>query len=873
MDDECDEMMYVPDGCDVCGDAAAEFCGIPTDEDKCAELEAKYPECDDEYEGEMHCEPSDEDMAYYQENCEDDEEEVDCDDCVSRFARAGGCECWMDDECDEMMYVPDGCDVCADAAAEFCGIPTDEETEEGPCADKACGEDCTPECPPGLMCPLVMQYCQPDGTCGMNSKPECHTETECSGMQGDHMCTCENDMKYAIFAPMEPTTSEPFIVRGRRHMAVYGEDMYCERANSCIHPEEQDPGFAGPIGMFWDCLHIESNTVYDVTTYFPVNGDEMSEDGSAAYCEDFTFHCGEESSEEPQFCCRAYTIDCVACTYGLEPEDFCEFHPEHDLCPTQELPCTGMAGDHACVCESGVKVSRPVLEMEIATEEPFVVYGRRRQAIRGQEMYCGMENSCIHEQEMDMFLAGPIDMFHDCLHMETWETYDVTTYFPMYGEEMAEGSSLAYCSDYTFHCVEEELPKCECEGWQSGSVTGDEMCAFQGGVNCALKYLNSEWDEGCPDNAFHCVLEIPEEPECPEVMCFMHCESGYVQDENGCDTCECVEECVDNADFANARGQTCEVIGKKFAQKGKECTTDALFENCCATCASLKEEPEPEPICEDGEEDNSNPCQPATCFDGMWMSYHIDCAEGWVDCQVDWVPPAEGECCSTCPCWDAVCTAEVCLDGTPAPIPEGECCGDVSLCPKIETCPEYDFMPELGSDCSMYKDGLSCEYGSECCCDECHANFVSSCMDGMWSGYNTDACMNPECPPRSEGQTCGFDAIQYVGECDEGLECVSGYCSVAVSYDEPNPVFMGVIRSQLERDPKEDRFETAGKKVRDILRERRIQELEYHPHILAEFRNMRTWWKNGFTENRWDKMVASFMEIDAILSEPFIVRG
>merc|ERR1719206_1245367 len=167
-------------------------------------------------------------------------------------------------------------------------------------------------------------------------------------------------------------------------------------------------------------------------------------------------------------------------------------------------------------------------------------------AIRGQEMYCGMENSCIHEQEMPTFLAGPIDMFHDCLHMETWETYDVSTYFPMNGEEMAEGSSLAYCSDYTFHCVDEievELPKCECEGWQSGSVTGDEMCAFQGGVNCALKYLNSEWDEGCPDNAFHCVLEIPEEPPvCPEVMCMMHCEFGYVQDDNGCDMCECIEE-------------------------------------------------------------------------------------------------------------------------------------------------------------------------------------------------------------------------------------------------------------------------------------------------------------------------------------------
>jgi len=682
----------------------------------------------------------------------------------------------------EFGYVQDenGCDMCECI-----------ETPEGPCADKACGEDCTPECPPGLMCPSVMQYCQPDGTCGMNSKPECHTE-------------------------------------------------------------------------------------------------------------------------EPRFCCRAYTLDCVACTYGLAPEDFCEGYPEHDLCAVPELPCSGMAGDHACVCESGVKVSRPV--MEIATEEPFLVYGRRRQAIRGQEMYCGMENSCIHEQEMPTFLAGPIDMFHDCLHMETWETYDVSTYFPMNGEEMAEGSSLAYCSDYTFHCVDEievELPKCECEGWQSGSVTGDEMCAFQGGVNCALKYLNSEWDEGCPDNAFHCVLEIPEEPPvcpevmcmmhcefgyvqdengcdmcecieeppmCPEVMCMMYCESGYVQDEYGCDTCECLEECVDNADFANARGQTCEVIGQKFANKGKECTTDQLLENCCATCASLVAEPEePERMCEDGEENNDNPCEPATCFDGMWMSYHIDCPELWVDCQVDWVPPAEDECCSSCPCWDTMCTAEVCLDGSAAPIPDGECCGDVSLCPKIETCPDYDYMPELGSDCSMYKDGLSCEYGSECCCDECHANFVSSCMDGMWSGYNTDACMNPECPPRSEGETCGFDAIQYVGECDEGLECVSGYCSVAVSYDEPNPDFMKIIRKQLGRDPTEERFDTAGKKVRDILQERKKQDLEYHPDIFEELKDMKKWWKQGFTENRWNKMVASCMEIDAILnpttSEPFIARG
>merc|ERR1719499_2833791 len=44
------------------------------EEDMCAELEAKYPECDDAYEGDLHCEPSEEDMDYYNEHCEDEEE-------------------------------------------------------------------------------------------------------------------------------------------------------------------------------------------------------------------------------------------------------------------------------------------------------------------------------------------------------------------------------------------------------------------------------------------------------------------------------------------------------------------------------------------------------------------------------------------------------------------------------------------------------------------------------------------------------------------------------------------------------------------------------------------------------------------------------
>merc|ERR1719354_1252248 len=215
------------------------------------------------------------------------------------------CECLMCDMCPLGMKGTDevdenGCSTCGcqydcrtrelwtDEKTEYCceneGLGCEEPEE--PCANKACGEDCTPECPPGEMCISVMQYCQADGTCGMNSEPECFVEPECpevmclmhcengyvqddygcntcecvqeeplpcSGMQGDYMCTCETGMKYAMPA-ME--TPEPLIVMGRRQMAVFGEEMYCDRADSCIHDNtDVEPGFAGPIGMFYNCLH------------------------------------------------------------------------------------------------------------------------------------------------------------------------------------------------------------------------------------------------------------------------------------------------------------------------------------------------------------------------------------------------------------------------------------------------------------------------------------------------------------------------------------------------------------------------------------------------------------------------------------------
>jgi hypothetical protein len=39
----------------------------------------------------------------------------------------------------------------------------------------ACGADCTLPCPEGQICAAVIQYCQGDGSCAMNSEPKCPT--------------------------------------------------------------------------------------------------------------------------------------------------------------------------------------------------------------------------------------------------------------------------------------------------------------------------------------------------------------------------------------------------------------------------------------------------------------------------------------------------------------------------------------------------------------------------------------------------------------------------------------------------------------------------------------------------------------------------
>ena len=116
------------------------------------------------------------------------------------------------------------------------------------------------------------------------------------------------------------------------------------------------------------------------------------------------------------------------------------------------MPCDGEQGDHMCTCDTGLKHAEYVGEIVLPTDMP-VVYGRRKMAIQGQEMYCSRANSCLYEKEFAPGLAGPIDNSYDCLHLVSFESYEVTTYFPMNGELMSDEGSNLYCSDYIFYCA------------------------------------------------------------------------------------------------------------------------------------------------------------------------------------------------------------------------------------------------------------------------------------------------------------------------------------------------------------------------------------------------------------------------------------
>lgn len=126
------------------------------------------------------------------------------------------------------------------------------------------------------------------------------------------------------------------------------------------------------------------------------------------------------------------------------------------------------------------------------------------------------------------------------------------------------------------------VPNSPCEGLGEAACHADPFCEAEylptpcpPQPNCTA--------EGCDDIACIQVVAYAGCREaavtCPAVACLLYCEHGMVQDEHGCDTCECLPpptepaECEDDADCPGGR---CEHF---------------------ATCAALDCPPPPPSIC------------------------------------------------------------------------------------------------------------------------------------------------------------------------------------------------------------------------------------------------------------------------------------
>ena len=86
------------------------------------------------------------------------------------------------------------------------------------------------------------------------------------------------------------------------------------------------------------------------------------------------------------------------------------------------------------------------------------------------------------------------------------------------------GAGYSYCES-SDSCIRQWVTPCE----DNYKDCNDCLVKQRSGINIA-----------CPDD---CDL-IGKESVCPEVMCMMYCENGYIQDNNGCDTCRCNEPMI-----------------------------------------------------------------------------------------------------------------------------------------------------------------------------------------------------------------------------------------------------------------------------------------------------------------------------------------
>jgi len=219
--------------------------------------------------------------------------------------------------------------------------------------------------------------------------------------------------------------------------------------------------------------------------------------------------------------------------------------------------------------------------------------------------------------------------------------------------------------------------------------------------------------DGNPNNFVskeECQKVCPEKKACPEIMCALHCDYGFLTDENGCRRCTCKKSPCDG--FVCPTGEMC--IAPMIACAGGRCPDDM---------------PVPKPEC------IRMPCPAVMCRPGT-------------KCQYGYEKDANG--CQTCTCKKPTnpCEEHKCPAGHQCVVPEIAC--DGPACPKPEpTCIAVP-CPRIGcvNPCpaGFEKDATGCPT-CRCKNDTTSPCDLMRCLPGHRCVEQKVACIRAPCPP------------------------------------------------------------------------------------------------------------------------------
>merc|ERR1719483_1445574 len=414
------------------------------------------------------------------------------------------------------------------------------------------------------------------------------------------------------------------------------EEPYCMAYEEVEEPEEEDFGCCydygfGSGGEGWHGLHDVHNGELESMvgeSQCPVEqrmgGGTRFASGSCLEIEALAQKETEETdssepelpTEEPRICCRGFTIECVSCTLGFEADEFCDNMPQHELCAEEEEICCEAMTVDCLACKAGVDPETyctmaafswtDVCQDDNTNEEPEVMgccYEYQMHS-GGAERY---SMHVLHEDILDSSVSskdcpvaerlGGATRFVEgtCADVEVLASEEPDSSEP----ELPTEEPRICCRGFTIECVSCTLgfePDEFCDNMPQHELCAEEeeICceamtvdclACKAGVDpetyCTMAAFS--WSDACQDDNTN---EEPVEPLCPEVMCFMFCEDGFVKDEDGCETCECNER----IDPVNC--PICDACPEGMTG------TDEVDENGCLACGCVNEEEE-EPSCAD----------------------------------------------------------------------------------------------------------------------------------------------------------------------------------------------------------------------------------------------------------------------------------